>query len=411
GELPRVIVLAALGSPTTTDPQAGALVLNSGPPLEVGTIGGIAWVDISRDVQRVTIRRGRPGELEAAQPGGLEVVLDGRSGDYDPANANGPWYGQLDDGFPVWVRAEWGSVHDLGYAYCDEINLDLGYDPTVTFACVDALEVLGRARAGETGSSFDNDSSGARIARILDAVGWPSTLRALDTGRSQLLPTSFGDYALALIQKVLDTEFGTLFADGAGRVAFYDRYHQITSPRSTVVQANLTDTAGAGELEMESLTVDYSRGLVFTQAAVTREEEGAVTQVADNDESQARHGIRTFPGSPGPLLRSDSEALTLAQWLVDRYNTRKLRITQVVVDATTQDLWDVVLPLTILDRISVTRDYGPNTISGQLHIQGMTVEIVPDESWRWTLQTSSPNLTAPMVLNVGPGLGFGELGF
>jgi hypothetical protein len=71
-----------------------------------------------------------------------------------------------------------------------------------------------------------------------------------------------------------------------------------------------------------------------------------------------------------------------------------------------------VLPLTILDRVAVTRDYGPNTIAGQLHIQGMTVEIDAGlGTWRWTLQTSSPNLTAPIILNVGPGLGTGELGF
>jgi len=97
--------------------------------------------------------------------------------------------------------------------------------------------------------------------------------------------------------------------------------------------------------------------------------------------------------------------------------TPRLRATEAVVDATTQELWQVLLPLTLLDRVRVTRDYGANTIATDLHIQGMTLDIEvtggdPVEAvWVWTFQTSGPSLTAPILLNIGPGLGTGELGF
>jgi len=413
-----VQVLAALGNPTTTDPQAGFLVLNTGPPLDTGTLGGITWVDVSHHVQRVTIRRGRQGELESSAPGGLDVTLDNHGGEYDSTNPNGPYFGLLDVGFAVWVRATWGDTYDLGYGYVDDIDLDLGYEPTATLRCVDALEVLGRAKLAPISSSFDGDLSGVRIGRILDLAAWPSSLRQLDTGQSQLAATTYDNNALPLIQEVLDTEFGVLFASGAGAVTFFDRYHQVTSPRSTTVQANFTDTAGetgSTEVEMATLRVSLGRDMVFNQAAVQRT--GGTEQVAENAASIALYGIRTFPGSPGTLLRTDGEALTLAQWLVGRYPTPRLRATEAVVDATTQELWQVLLPLTLLDRVRVTRDYGANTIATDLHIQGMTLDIEvtggdPVEAvWVWTFQTSGPSLTAPILLNIGPGLGTGELGF
>lgn len=412
GVPPDLIVQAALGNPTTTDPQAGFLVLDVGPPLDTGTLGGINWVEITGDVQRVTYRRGKAGELESSAPGGIEIVLDNRSGDYDPANTLGPYYGQLGVGAAVWVRATWGSTYDLAYAYIDAVTLDLGYEPTATISCLDALEILGRAHLAVISSSFDNDPSGTRISRILDGASWPVSLRALDDGRTNLQATTYGEFALPLIQEILDTEFGILFATGAGKVAFFDRYHQVTNPRSNTIQANFTDTAGAEgstEVEMERLEVSLSRDTVFNQATVTRI--GGTEQIANNTTSQATYGIRTFPGSPGTLLRSDGEALNLAQWLVGKYPTPKQRITEVTIDATTQELWQVMLLLTLQDRIRVTRDYGPSTIVADLHIQGMTVDIdAVAGTWRWSMQTSSPTLTAPILLDVGPALNTGELG-
>jgi hypothetical protein len=84
------------------------------------------------------------------------------------------------------------------------------------------------------------------------------------------------------------------------------------------------------------------------------------------------------------------------------------------VDGTTQGLWQVLLPLGIGDRVRITRDYGPNTIATDLHIQGMTLDIDAtggdvEAIWTWTFQTSAPSLTAPIVLDVGPPIGTGEL--
>ena len=55
-----------------------------------------------------------------------------------------------------------------------------------------------------------------------------------------------GASALELMRKTEQTEFGVLYVDGAGVLVFHDRHDAATATRSTVVQAELTDTAGGG---------------------------------------------------------------------------------------------------------------------------------------------------------------------
>jgi hypothetical protein len=412
---PLLSVQLGLGA-DNTEPPAGSLILGVGPGLGTGFLGTATWTDITADVISVSITRGRQGELEQTPPGTCSLVMDNTAGTYDPTNPASPFYGSLEVGIPIRVRATWNGVtFDRYYGYIDDIVMDLGYSPTVTFPCVDALERLGRARVGEIAPSYDGDFTGTRIGRILDAAGHPTTLRALDTGRSQLANTIFGDFALPLIEAVNQTELGLVFVDGAGKVVFYNRHRSSTAGRSTTVQAQFTDNGTDADLdvEMDSLEISRPRDLTFNEAHITASFDGAVEQVAFDSASQLTPlGQRVFPGTAGTLLRSDAEALGMAQWLVGLYKTPKQRISSVRVDATTQGLWSVLLPLTLLDRISVTRDYGPNTITAELLIQGFTEEITlgKDLAWTWTFQTSNPADVTPLVLGA-TALGTGRLAF
>jgi hypothetical protein len=400
----------------STEPLPGSLVLGLGPGLGTGFLGVTTWTDVTRDILSVTITRGRQGELEQTPPGTCSLVLDNRAGTYDPTNPTSPYYGLLEVGVPVRVRATWGEVvYERFYGYLDDVVMDLSLDPTVTLPCVDALERLGRASLAVIPPSYDGDFSGARIGRILDAAGHPTTLRALDTGRSQLVNTTLGDYALPLIEQVNQTELGMVFVDGAGRVVFYNRHRSSTAARSVTPQAQFTDDGTPADLkvEMASLEISRPRDLTFNEAHVTAGFDGAVEQVyADFASQQTALGQRVFPNTVGGLLRTDNDALGMCQWLVGLYKLPRQRISAVRVEAVAQGLWSVLLPLTLLDRVGVSRNYGPNTIAAELLIQGFTEEIIaaPTLAWNWTFQTSNPANVTPLILGSTP-LGTSHLAF
>jgi hypothetical protein len=292
----------------------------------------------------------------------------------------------------------------LFYGTVTSIVPTYGQEPTVTIGCQDGFEQLGRAGLAQISPSFDGDLSGVRLGRILDAVGYPSSLRALDPGLSPCQATSYGDQALPLAQAVVDTELGRLFIDGNGIVTFYDRLHVYTAARSTTVQATISDTGS--DVDMVDVDMVKDGALLFTAAQVTRD--GGTQQTAIDPAAVSAYGLRTFPGSVGALLRTDADALSLASWLVGKYKVPQVRVQQITIAAATAAMWTQILPLRMLDRVLVVRDYGPVTISRQELVEGVEHEISQD-AWTVTLHTSDPFAFSPMILEQPPGLGTGQL--
>jgi hypothetical protein len=319
--------------------------------------------------------------------------------------------GSLDIGAPIWVRAEYGgAVYDRFYGELADIELDLGYRPTARFTCADGLEKLGRVRIAETVPQFDGDKTGTRIGHLADEADWPTSLRSIDPGYTALGPTTLGDNALPLMRKVEQTELGLLFVDASGRLVFYDRYRTTIATRSTTVQASFSDAGGASDIEMTSLSMSKSRERIFNDVHVLRDAFGEgdepVEQVATDPQSVAAYGTLSLSGI-GELVRSDADAAAMAQGVLARFKYAQIRIRDVQIEAIAQNKWATILPLTLLDRISVTRDYGPNTVTSELLIQGVAEEIEaqPIPRWDFTFSTANPTLTSTLFL-----LGTGQLG-
>ena len=313
-----------------------------------------------------------------------------------PIGVQGTPASQVDAGQPVWVKAVWqGQVYSRFRGFIDDIDYDFGLSPTVTLLCSDGLTILGGAELDAGAAAYDGDRTGTRIGRILDTADWPTSLRALDAGYSLCQATGFGDTALALLEEVVGTELGIHFCDEAGAYTFYDRWHTWRSPRSQTPQALLSDSGT--DVDMASLRVTKGKSTTYNQARITRND--GTEQVADNLASQATYGTRTYPGSVGALLRADTDALNMGQWLVTRYGSSDLKATEVRVEAGAQGMWSVLLPLTIYDLLTATRDYGPNTVSVDVLIVGIGEEI--DDSGRWdlTFATAQPNRVVPFLLD------------
>jgi len=245
---------------------------------------------------------------------------------------------------------------------------------------------------------------------LADVASWPTSKRILDTGQTRLGPTTFGAAALELMRKVEMTEFGLLFVDANGNLIFYDRHQTTSAARSTTVQIDLED------VELTALEAERSRDLAWNQVSITRgavgEGDEPLEQVANDLTSQSRFGLLEFPGQVGELLPQDEDALAMAQGLLLRGRVPKLRIGEIRIEAITLDLWPSLLPLTLLDRIRVSRDYGPNTITEELLIQGLREEVsLNPPKWSFILTTSNPH-AAPSLFVLGTSqVGSGRLGW
>ena len=392
---PQLIVEAAWGGSATVDPAQGFLAFDTGR-FDFDQFGSIGWVDITADVTAVNIRRGSQGEAESANPSTCTIVLDNASGNYDPTNTLGPYFGQIDVGAPIWVKAIWNGVtYGRWRGFVDDILPDIGPDlSTVTLQCTDALANLGRARVLTTTSQGASETTGARINRILDAVGWPATQRIIGTGLSTCQATTMGDLALALISKAVATELGMLYTATSGEVVFRDRLYQYVSQRTQTIRALLTDSGV--DVDMVSLEVGTRRGSIWNQVAITRD--GGTEQVTTDTTSSTKYGLQTYPTTVGTWLESDLDALSLSSFLVGAGRTSRLEVTQVTVQAATLGLWDVILALDILDRIRVVRDYGPVTVDAQILIQSYE-ETITKDAWDFTFATRATGIYQPFLFD------------
>jgi hypothetical protein len=428
---PRVITELAIGGTTPLDPDAAAFVLGTSQ-LGTGQLGDLGWVDLGDAVTAIGIDPGATSSLDDPVPARCRIEVDNFSGTWDADNPGSPFYGQLEVGIPVRVRAELATVASAGLypgaalypagslfpdpggpapgvryglfrGYLDEITPDYGADPTVTFAATDQLGGLGRVKVPEITPAFDGDLTGQRISRILDLAGVPTSLRAVDPGRVQCQADTWGDWALALAARVVVTEMGELWVDGDGVVQFFDRLRVYLAPRSTTVQATFSDLGV--DVEMTGMTASRRRGVVFNEAHITRVD--GEEQIAADAVSQARYGPQTYPGAVGTLLRSDTDALALAMWLVSRFAEPRTAFSAIEVDATCQGMWQVLLPLRRFDRIRVVRDYGPRTIDVELLVESIGHSITED-SWSMIITTRAGDTFIPVVLGTSR-LDTGEL--
>jgi hypothetical protein len=423
---PRPIVLMAVGGETELTPTT--YQIGVGPGIGTGSIGGTTWLDITHDVDAISITGPELDEIESTSSGTCTLLVSNETGDYDPENLASPTLPDLD--VAIWVRAEWQGVYTTRFlGVLDAIVPDDAPPrPSVTFRCVDGLAQLGRTQlAALSVPDFDADTTGGRVNRICDAALWPSSKRAVDLGRSRLGRTTLGASALQLLAKVAATEFGYLYLDHhtGGILTFAARYKTTTATRSTTVQATITDAGGMNALERSKdrerlfndihVTRDPNPSEPVTSESLAGPDDEPVEQVAFDQTSVNTYGLLSFPGEAFPLARSDSEALAAAQWLAPRYAVPQTRITTVGVQGVGHNQWTELLGLRLLDRIRVQRTAVAVPLDRQLIVQQISEEISRiQRSWDFTLATEAPQAAEPASVykvGLGPGLGTGSIGW
>jgi hypothetical protein len=328
----------------------------------------------------------RSFELNQIDSASSEAPLENPDRRFEPEYASSPYYPNVIPVRKARLRAMLGSTtYDLwsGFVETWQVDWPAPAEARTPLTLLDAME--GLERLVLTGS-FLQQTTGARIDAVLDAVGFPAGERLIDTGQETVQAKTFAATdqisALAHIRGVAATEGPTaaFFIDGAGRAVFHDRHRRLGSPY-TVSQATFGDDPDAGEIPYESLQPNFSKDLIVNLAYATPE--GGATQSAENTASQARYMRRSQ--SISTLHATDGAALNLCLFLVSRYAEPSLRFDAIeVAPLDNETIWQTILPLEIGDRVTVKRrppqhPAGPGgVLSQQCVIEGIAWTFTAD---------------------------------
>jgi hypothetical protein len=224
-----------------------------------------------------------------------------------------PLYGQLRPMRPCQLTATIGATtYGLFNGWLADGQDNYDWDTQeATYHFVDLYDWLD-AEDGPVIASIGPTTTGAAIARILQAMGWPNTLQRLDVGDALLDFSSDGTKsALQLIQDLLTAERGIFFFSGDGYATYQDRHHW---SNKTVADFQIQLARG--------VLPGFDIKSVINRARVTRTDLagvalGPVQEVIDQL-SRAEFGIRA-PGNgtiQTPFVSSDLMAYGLAAYIV-----------------------------------------------------------------------------------------------
>jgi len=349
-------------------------------------------VDVSNQVDSIRTTRGRTALSDIFQTGTMSLRIIDQNGDFNPMNPASPYYNLLTPMRKVTITASWnGTTYPIfaGYitSYDTTTPRDVGEVVYTTIQAVDGFRLFQNAQITTVASATAGQTTGTRIGKILDSIGWPTGMRDIDAGQTtvQADPGTLRT-SLAAMQTVTSTEYGSLYMDGFGNLVFQDRALTSSSVAGTPVDFNDNGTG----ISYNNAVWKLDDTLVFNKVSITRT--GGTAQVAFNQASIDKYFLHSYQ-EQNLLMETDTEALNNARaFLASRQET------SIRCDAVTLDLYTAnydagitaALDLDFFDPITVTTTQpGSSTLTKTLQVFGVSHDIKPS-NWKTTLTTLEP---------------------
>jgi len=364
-------------------------------------------VDVSNLVDSIKTNRGRTALSDIFQTGTMSLRIIDQNGDFNPMNPSSPYYELLTPMRKVTITASYeGTTYPIFAGYITSYNTttpkDVGEIVYTTVQAVDGFRLFQNAQITTVATTPAGQTTGTRIGKILDAIGWPSGMRDIDAGQTtvQADPGTLRT-SLAAMQLITSTEFGSLYMDGFGNVVFQDRQLTSSSVAGTPV---VFDDNGTG-ISYNNALWKLDDTLVFNKASVTRT--GGTPQVASNQASIDKYFLHSFQ-EQNLLMETDAEALNNAQAFVASRQETSIRCDAVTLDLYTAN-YDAgitaALDLDFFDPITITTTQpGSSTLTKTLQVFGVSHDIKPS-NWKTTLTTLEPIIESFII-----GTDYGILG-
>jgi hypothetical protein len=355
-------------------------------------------VDVSNLIDTIVTNRGRQLSAEQFNTGTASVRILDQNGDFNSQNPSSPYYSYLSPMRKIAITATYlGVTYPIyaGYitAYTTSTPRFTGDLVFTTITAVDGFRLFQNAQFfGVTGATA-GETTGSRTTKILDTIGWPASMRDIDTGQTTVqADPGTQRTALSALQTVATTEFGAIYMSADGKATFQDR--------------NLTSTSVAGTPKVfsdDGSGIGYSNVLwvfddtqIYNLATITRT--GGSVQTVSDSASIAQYFTHSYNQS-GLLMQTDAEALNYAQAFVASRKDTAVRVDSLTLDLQ-QDNYDAGtiagLDLDFFDPVTITTSQPNSTLTKTVQIFGVAMQIKPD-SWKVNFTTAEPILDSFIV--------------
>ena len=352
----QVTVLAEVGFITNffvlDDIDAG--VLNN---TEFVLDGNLEGVDITEYCQEVSITRGRQDQFAQFNAGQCSLKLLNNDRRFDPINEDSPYWDTVAGRSGVVPRRKVTITSGTNFLFTGRItDIDVVYDynlSTVTITAADDFVLLANTNV-EADITPSIELSGSRVNYLLDLpeINYPLATRDISVGLATLGAYQIGanTNALTYLQQIATSEQGACFVAADGDLTFTDRL----DASFALISAEFSDDGT--NIPYTALEVIYGQEFLYNRIQATVQ--GGTVQIANDVSSQTEFGISTY-SLPDLLLESDSEALTLANYLVAEYAEPQYRFDDIglVVSAMSAPNRNAINALELQDVVSVTRTY------------------------------------------------------
>lgn len=368
------------------------------------TVASPTWSDLSTRILDFTVNRGRSMELDETETGVCTHILRNQDRQLDPTNTAGSYYPNVVPVRQARFRAlifpstVWENTYDVFRGDIPDWPQDWqGRINTVPVQIVDAFDAL---QVAYFTTSRPVELSGARVSAILDAIGWPSALRAIDTGHRTVQATDYVNAnALSELQSIATSEGGVLFMSRAGNIVFHDVDRRLLD---TTLTATFSNQPSGAEMPLSDAKIVYRRERMRNRVAVEQSGSG-FTVVASDSTSQTRYRVRDLPVTTVSLSNT-ADVQAMAEYLLLSYKDPMVRVEEITIEPQ-QDgrLWPQALGRDIGDRIRVKivpPGSPTSTITSDVVIEGVShVANGASQRWQTTFRCSPANTNTYLVLD------------
>ena len=351
-------------------------------------------VNISSLVQRISIRRGRDRMFEEYTPGQAIIQFQDFTGDWNPDNASSPYFGKIKPMRQVRIHTTYSG--NQYYLYTGFITswdwtwADQAADyAIVTISCVDSFRLLQLSNITTVTGAANKDLPGTRINQILNTISWPTSLRDIDTGDTELQnDPGTTRSALQACQLIEQSDLGAFFIAPTGYVTYLSRntLSQMASGTATVFDDDGTDIA------YQDLDINLDETELANQVTFTRL--GGTAQTVSDATSIDEFFLRSYERD-GLMMETNATALNRATQVLAYRKDPRLRVDSITLDVSSVSNRVIpALELDIGDPIVVNRDMAAGTgFDVRVTINGVNHDITP-ERWTTRFSTAYPLSTA-----------------
>lgn len=341
--------------------------------LDTGTLGGIAFADLTQYVEAVNITRGRNRQLDQFNAGTATITFDNSTRILDPLNSDSPFYPFVLPRSPIQILANNIPIY-TGLVVDWNLDYSLANQDVMFAQCSDDFTVL----ANQNLSAFTPSAelSGARIETVLNRpeITYQGS-RSISAGSSTLgafaVPSE--QNVLNYLQQITRSEQGYLFISADGMLTFKGRTEVLSQPADAIFNDDGTN------IPYQSLVNQYGDELLYNYIITESPANGPY--IANDPTSQAQYQSQQL-ALTDLLNGSPSETEQLGQYLLGKYKQPVLRFTglsnQLAALSETQQ--NALLSLELTDIASITKSFTtgiPSDITQTVIVSGISHNITP----------------------------------